>query len=177
MLALLGTAACVRPEPPPQRLAGRTPDVVEWDERGRAALLALLPVFRTFDQHLAYRQSGAPGSTQRIAHELDWDPPTSEAWSTAVKSIGALKDRVAALHATIVNATPDPVSWRERRELARVTLLLSESATAAAAYGEDAEDRVAGDPSNLSRRLGRAWNRWETAAEHWGRGHADPLAC
>lgn len=184
VLGVLAAAAsaCIRPEPratltPP---SGDLEQLERWRAEGRAILQEADPALRTFDVYAAYRLSTAADSVSdaRYPGEPAWYPPKKAALQDAMEIADRLQPRGVELHRLVTTSLLDDSVWRERRQLADITIVLADMTDALKAY-RDAAGRIAPrtDGSEALPRLLRARARWTAAADGLGVVRYESMGC
>lgn len=136
-----------------------------------------LGALRTFDVFQAFRVTTASDSGMKLASELDWDPPSSDAWDEATHVTRGLHGRAEQLFQAVTTAQLDPSLWREQRSMADATHDLLDLGQALAAYRERVDVLPPGDASNTLSLLDKAWIQWDGVAGRWGMSRGELVSC
>ena len=176
--AALAGAACVKPgeRPVPTPPSSLPPEFDTWNRQAQAILADGLAALRTFDVFMAYRVT-TPASATRTPFDLDWDPPTSEAWAAATRVAQGLRGRADQLFQTVATARVDPALWREQRALADSTHTLLDAGDALAAYRARVDGLPPGDAASSTPLLERAWALWTDSAARWNLSRSEAIGC
>jgi hypothetical protein len=179
-LLALGATACARlapgrPSAPPSQSTPAEFDA--WNTEAQAILSDSLEALRTFDVFAAYRVSGTPESSIRLASALAWDPPTNAAWDEATHVSRGLPNRANQLFVAATTASIDQNFWREQRKLADAVADLLDLGDIVVALRDRIDVLPPGDGSGALGLLDQAWIQWEKTAARWGVSRSEPIGC